>query len=249
LFEVNKTIEIRIHAIHGGGLRNAIPRESFATIWVADAKVSTFLSIMNEMATTLQQEYRTTDPSIEVEWTKVDGISTVLGNKFQNKLLRSIYACPNGIYRMSPDIKDLVQTSNNLARVEVANGKYEILNLTRSSVDSEKEDEVAAIQSTFELMGATVTTDGDYPGWEPRPNAGIVSLMDNLYTEMFGKKANVNACHAGLECGILGTNYPEMEMISFGPNIRGAHSPDEKVQISSVQKTWDLLLEALKRID
>lgn len=249
LFELNKTIDMRIHAINGGGLRNALPRESFATVWVADAHVSTFLSMMNELATTLQQEYQTTDPNIEVEWAKVDGISTVFGRKFQNKLLRSIYACPNGIYRMSPDIKDLVQTSNNLARVEVADGKYEILNLTRSSVDSEKNDEVAAIQSTFELLGASVSTEGDYPGWTPRPDAGIVSLMDNLYSEMFKEKAHVNACHAGLECGILGTNYPEMEMISFGPNIRGAHSPDEKVQISSVQKTWGFLLETLKRIN
>ena len=149
---------------------------------------------------------------------------------------------------MSPDIKDLVQTSNNVARVLVENGKYKVLCLTRSSVDSEKIDEVNSISSAFELIGANVSYSGAYPGWTPKPGAEIVKIMSNLYQEMFDGKADVNACHAGLECGILGTNYPEMEMISFGPNIRGAHSPDEKVQISSVQKFWKYLLETLKRI-
>ena len=110
-------------------------------------------------------------------------------------------------------------------------------------------DEAAAIRSVFELMGAEVRFSGDYPGWTPRPGSGIVQLMSDLYREMYQEEPHVNACHAGLECGILGTNYPEMEMISFGPNIRGAHSPDEKTQISSVQKFWDFLQETLQRIN
>ena len=150
---------------------------------------------------------------------------------------------------MGADIRELVQHSNNLARVLVKEGAYQILCLTRSSVDSEKEDVVNAIISTFELMEATMSTDGSYPGWAPKPEAEIVKLMSNLYEEMFGEQPHVNACHAGLECGILGNHYPDMEMISFGPNIRGAHSPDEKVQISSVQKFWKYLLETLKRIE
>jgi len=166
----------------------------------------------------------------------------------QINMLRAIYACPVGIYRMSPDIEGLVQTSNNLARVLIENGTYSIQCLTRSSVDSEKVDEANAIQSIFEMIGAEVTLSGDYPGWTPRPGAEIVSIMSNLYKEMFDAEAHVMACHAGLECGILGTNYPDMEMISFGPNIKGAHSPDERVQISSVQKYWGFLLETLKRI-
>jgi dipeptidase D len=149
---------------------------------------------------------------------------------------------------MSPDIDDLVQTSNNLARVLVKEGAYEILCLTRSSVDTEKMDLAQAIKSAFELIGSSVNYSGDYPGWTPKPDAGIVHLMKNLYAEKFNEEAHVYACHAGLECGILGTNYPEMEMISFGPNIRGAHSPDEKVQISSVQKFWSFLLDTLKII-
>jgi dipeptidase D len=172
----------------------------------------------------------------------------VLSPDFQQKLLRSIYACPNGIYRLSPDIADLVQTSNNLSKVLVENGQYSIQCLTRSSVNSEKMDLAAAITSSFELMGAGVGYSSEYPGWVPRPTSGIVQLMSQLHQELYGSAPHVNACHAGLECGIIGTHYPNMEMISFGPNIRGAHSPDEKVQISSVQKFWGFLLETLHRI-
>ena len=145
-------------------------------------------------------------------------------------------------------MEGLVQTSNNIARVQLGEGKYSIQCLTRSSVDTEKVDLALNIQAIMEMLGSSVGLDGDYPGWTPRPEAAIVKLMDELYEKQFGQKADVNACHAGLECGILGQNYPEMEMISFGPNIRGAHSPDERVQISSVQKYWPFLLETLKNI-
>jgi dipeptidase D len=148
---------------------------------------------------------------------------------------------------MSPDIKDLVQTSNNLARVLVKDGSYKVMCLTRSSVDTEKMDEAEAIKSIFELIGSEVELAGSYPGWTPNPTSTLVDLMRNTYEELYKENPHVNACHAGLECGILGTNYPEMEMISFGPNIRGAHSPDEMVQISSVQKFWNYLLVVLDR--
>ena len=149
---------------------------------------------------------------------------------------------------MSPEITGLVQTSNNVARVLVKDGSFTILCLTRSSVDSEKIDLTKTICYNFELAGATPSFGGSYPGWAPKPDAPIVKLMSDLYEERYKEKAKVNAVHAGLECGILGANYPAMQMISFGPNIRGAHSPDEKVQISSVQKYWPFLLETLKRI-
>ena len=149
---------------------------------------------------------------------------------------------------MSPDIADLVQTSNNLARVELKDGQLIVQCLTRGAVDSEKMAHAAEVEGAFTLLGAAVDFAGAYPGWTPRPEAGIVRLMEELYEEHFGRKAQVVACHAGLECGIIGRNYPEMEMISFGPNIRGAHSPDEKVQVSSVERFWGLLLETLRRI-
>jgi dipeptidase D len=248
LMNASKSFDIRVSAIDGGSLRNAIPRESVVDLCVHQDQMKAFADFVQTQQQVLKAEHGTTDPQLNVGWSEIPLPSTVLNKQFEKDLLRALYACPNGIYRMSPDIERLVQTSNNLARVLVKEGSYTIQCLTRSSVDSEKMDLAQAIQSCFELCGAAVVFSGAYPGWTPRPGSSIVSLMSNLYEELFKQKAHVNACHAGLECGILGTNYPAMEMISFGPNIRGAHSPDETVQISSVQKFWAYLLEALKRI-
>jgi dipeptidase D len=248
LSKATEFFDVRIHAIDGGSLRNAIPRESVSDVVVSDKNEKAFLSFIEEMRKILTEEYHITDPNISIAASLIAPVSIVLNHEFQKILLKVLYACPNGIYRMSPDIEGLVQTSNNIARVLVKDGNYSIQCLTRSAVNSEKMDLAQAIRSTFELVGAEVTTAGGYPGWAPRPDSSIVKLMSELYTEMYHDRPLVNACHAGLECGILGTNYPAMEMISFGPNIRGAHSPDERVQISSVQKYWKYLLETLKRI-
>ncbi len=238
----------RIYSINGGGLRNAIPRESAAIFALPTDKVGDFEQYIAEQTAILKKEYHSTDPDLAVGLEKTNSPQTAFALDFQQKALRSIYACPNGIYRLSPDIPDLVQSSNNLSRVLVENGQYSVQCLTRSSVNTEKMDLANAITSSFELLGASVSYSSEYPGWVPQPEAGIVKLMSQLHQEMYGSAPHVNACHAGLECGIIGTNYPDMEMISFGPNIRGAHSPDEKVQISSVQKFWGYLLETLKRI-
>jgi len=246
LFHASQEMDIQIAKIDGGSLRNAIPRESKATFYFDLEQLSILEELISTIGDSIVNEHNTTDPNIEISFEAIEGQFGVLPSDVQNKIIKSIYACPNGIYRMSPDIESLVQTSNNLARVLVDEGKYEILCLTRSSVNTEKEDLAQAIQSTFELAGADVTTDGSYPGWPPKPDSAIVKLMADLYRSNFSEEPNVNACHAGLECGILGQNYPEMEMISFGPNIRGAHSPDEKVQISSVQKFWGFLLDTLQ---
>ncbi len=248
LFQAADQFGLRIASVDGGSLRNAIPRESFAVVAVPQAQDAAFQSFVNTEKAVLKSEYATTDPNLDVVLEPAEQPQLVLAPDFQYKLLRAIQACPNGIFRMSPDIEGLVQTSNNLARVLVKDGNYSIQCLTRSSVDTEKMDLARAIQGTFELVGANVSLAGSYPGWTPRPDATIVKLMSDLYREMYQEEAHVNACHAGLECGIVGANYPKMEMISFGPNIRGAHSPDEKVQISSVQKYWDFTLETLKRI-
>ena len=248
LFLATEQFGLRIGSINAGGLRNAIPRESFATVTLHASQLTALQKFISEQTAILKSEYATTDPGLEVFLEPAELPSSLLSVEFQGKLLRAVWACPNGIFRMSPDVEDLVQTSNNLAQVLVSDGEYRVMCLTRGSVDSEKIDLAGAIRSTFELIGAEVKLTGDYPGWVPRPNAPIVKLMSDLYEEMFGEKAPVLACHAGLECGILGANYPDMQMISFGPNIRGAHSPDEKVQISSVQKYWGFLMETLKRI-
>ncbi|MEO0776501.1 MAG: aminoacyl-histidine dipeptidase [Bacteroidota bacterium] len=248
LFLLEEQYNLSIAQIDGGGLRNAIPRESFADLVLGATDFAQFEQSIAQIGAELRAEHRSTDPDLELRVERIDLPPSVLPADFQGQLLRAIYACPNGIFRMSPTIPGLVQSSNNLARVKVAAGEYECLCLTRSSVDTEKFDLARAIRSAFEMLGAEVSLQSDYPGWTPKPEAAIIRTMSELYREMFDAEPRVNACHAGLECGILGTHYPAMEMISFGPNIRGAHSPDEKVQISSVQKYWPYLLETLRRI-
>ena len=248
LMGLTKDFGVRIGGIDGGGLRNAIPRESHAHLAFPADQVAPAQAYVAAQQAVLQAEYQTTDPGLVLSFEPTARPETLLDPAFQTALLRAIYACPSGIYRLSPDIPGLVQTSNNLARVRVEGGKYELLCLTRSSVDSEKMDLATAIESAFAMMGAEVELSGDYPGWTPKPHAPIIETMSRLYRELFQDEPRVAACHAGLECGILGTNYPGMDMISFGPNIRGAHSPDEKVQISSVQKFWHYLLETLRRV-
>lgn len=244
-----ESIGIRIAEIDGGGLRNAIPRESTAWVAIPENQEEAWDEIMEQLGGEIIAEHSTTDSELELSSESCDAPDSVAEEKFSGQFLRAIQACPNGIFRMSPDVEGLVQTSNNLARIVLGNGGYEVLCLTRSSVESEKMDEAHTIRSVFELIGAKVTMDGDYPGWTPKPDSEIVRLMTKIYRERFNEEPHVMACHAGLECGILGQNYPDMEMISFGPNIRGAHSPDEKVQISSVQKFWGLLLETLERLN
>ncbi len=248
LWRTHEHFGMRIASIDGGGLRNAIPREAGAVVAIRAADARTFEKHIAHQMEILKKEYATTDPNLVLVAAEVETPDRVMDIQHQEQLLAAIYACPNGIYRMSPDIPDLVQTSNNLARVEADKGEVKILCLTRSSVDSEKMDLAHAIEANFYNIGADVELSGSYPGWTPLPGSAIVSLMSDLYREMYKEEPKVAACHAGLECGILGTHYPEMEMISFGPNIRGAHSPDEKVQISSVQKFWNYTLETLKRI-
>lgn len=248
LWELDRQIPMHIHQFDGGGLRNAIPREARAWIWIDDQHLPQAQQIIDELRTTLQGEYKTTDPNLQLHFQPHQHPSTAIAPPQQRAFLNAIYACPNGIYRLSPDVDDLVQTSNNLARVWMGNGTFRAENLTRSAVDSEKIDQANAIRACFQLAGAKVEYSGSYPGWAPDPNASINAIVSQVYEELYGHKPHVLACHAGLECGIIKKAYPEVEMISFGPNIRGAHSPDEKVQISSVQRFWKLLTEVLRRL-
>jgi len=248
LWRTHEHFGLRVSQIEGGSLRNAIPRESFATVLVREADARTFEKHVAHQEAIIKKEHSTTDPNLKIAASEIEMPAKVMDVNHQEQILRAIYACQNGIYRMSPDIPGLVQTSNNVARVQVNEGEIKVLCLTRSSVDSEKFDLAHSISANFFNIGAEVDLSGSYPGWTPAPDSNIVKLMTELYQEKYNETPKVMACHAGLECGILGTHYPEMQMISFGPNIRGAHSPDEKVQISSVQKYWDYLLETLKRI-
>ncbi len=244
LFAVREQCEIA--EIDGGSLRNAIPRESNAIIVTADATVleEAFYTIAKHIIA----EYTTIENDLEISLEECILPENVLAKEDQKSLLKAIYITHNGVYRMSPDIPDLVETSNNVARVLVKDGNIKIGCLTRSSVESGKTNLANNITTGFELAGFSVDLAGSYPGWKPNPNSDILKVLDKTYQKLFNEKPNIMACHAGLECGILGTNYPDMDMISFGPTIKGAHSPDERANIKSTQKFWSYLLEILEAI-
>lgn len=248
LYKINAIDSLRIATINGGSLRNAIPRESVAIVAVNASDVEQLKNIITDYDGIFKNEYSSTDPKLALTITAKNESSKVISRLDSNQIVNALYACPNAVYRLSPDIAGLVQTSNNIAKVTVENKEWTIQCLTRSSVDSEKVDLSNSIAAAFSLIGGTVRFGSDYPGWMPKPDAAIVTIMENLYEELFQEKAHVNAVHAGLECGIIGKNYPKVQMISFGPNILGAHSPDERVQISSVQKFWKYLLATLEKI-
>ncbi len=248
LFDGFENFGLRISEIDGGSLRNAIPRESNAMVAIDAIHEDAFLLEMKQQEAVIKTELKTMEPNLEIVVSKTEAPKRIMDLGVQEGLTRAIYAACNGVYRMSADIPDLVETSNNVARVIVKDGVIKIGCLTRSSVESAKWDLVNTLRATFELTGCEVEASGDYPGWTPNMDSPILKVLSKIYKDMNGEEAHVAACHAGLECGILGTNYPEMDMISFGPNIKGAHSPDERTQISSVQKYWKFVLEILKQI-
>ena len=248
LFDAFENFGLRISEIDGGSLRNAIPRESRAIVAIDRIHEDAFKYEMAMQVEAIQTELNTLEPDLTVEFTKIDTPKVIMDLGVQEGITRAIYAAWNGVYRMSADIPELVETSNNVARVSIKGGNVNIGCLTRSSVESSKMDLAMMLRATFELIGCEVELSGDYPGWAPDMESSILNVLRTLYEDLYNEKPKVAACHAGLECGILGTNYPDMEMISFGPNIRGAHSPDERAQISSVQKFWGFLLAILKQI-
>jgi dipeptidase D len=239
---------IKISEINGGGLRNAIPRESLAILSVLSSEKGKFLDKIIQVSNQIKKELFSVEGDLEIDFQEVVVPNKVMTQMSQTYLLKSIYAAHNGVYSMSREMENLVETSNNIAKVIV---KDEIINihcLTRSSVESSKTDLVNSLRASFELAGFEVTLSGDYPGWKPNIDSPILSSMRNIYVDLFGEIPKVVACHAGLECGILGKNYPDMDMISFGPTIEGAHSPDERANIKSTQKFWKFLVTTLENI-
>ncbi len=233
-------------SIDGGGLRNAIPREARAVISVRNS--SDFIEAANSLRHAILEEYASIEKDLHIHIEPFTSHERAVSSGDSRKIISVLKSLHNGVFRMSPDVADLVESSNNVARVELQEGALKILNLTRSSVDSTKMVVAEQLKSVCELAGMVVEFSGSYPGWKPKPGSEIVQLMEKIYTKKFGNAPHVVACHAGLECGIIGANYPEMEMVSFGPTIRGAHSPDERASISSTQKFWGFLQEILAQI-
>ena len=249
LFDGFDNFGLQIASIHGGSLRNAIPRESVAQVIIAEVYDEAFVFDMQQIVNEIKLELQSTEPNLEIGFEKMESTPTkVMPSIAQFYFVRAMYTAHNGVYRMSADFDNLVETSNNIAKVVLGNGQLSVQCLTRSSVESAKMDLANALRSAFELMGCEVEFSGSYPGWTPNSKSEILDVLTSIYEKQNNEKAKVVACHAGLECGILGANYPDMDMISFGPTIHGAHSPDERASISSAQKFWKFLVEILASI-
>ncbi len=248
IWETQQDFSLRIGSIDGGSLRNAIPRESFATIVVDSDKADDFKKRVVELVAIIQSELVRTEPDLTVLIEPTTAPTTVMDSARQTQLVQAIYAAPCGVIRMSDEMAGLVETSTSLARVKVDSGSAVVQFLTRSSVQTARDDLSNMIEATFCLAGANVEHSGGYPGWKPNADSEILARMETIYEGLFGKKPEVNAVHAGLECGIIGSVYPGLDMISFGPTIKNPHSPDEKCEIASVAKYWQFLLATLKQI-
>ncbi|WHF51975.1 aminoacyl-histidine dipeptidase [Chryseobacterium gotjawalense] len=237
---------IQLISIDSGGLRNAIPREGNVVLSVRNSVE--FIEGAEILKASIMEEFSSVEKDLHLNIETYSTPEQAISEEDSRKIILALKSAHNGVYRMSPDVKDLVETSNNIARVQLENGALQILNLSRSSVESGKFAVAEQLKSVYELAGMDVEFSGSYPGWKPKPGSEIVQIMEKIYEKDFGEKPQVVACHAGLECGIIGANYPDMEMVSFGPTIRGAHSPDERANIPSVQKFWGFLKEILANI-
>lgn len=240
--------EARLAAIDGGSLRNAIPREAVAVITVPEEGVRDVLDLVDEYAALFVEEYAGVEDGISLTAETTGLPSGLLPEEIQDDLINGVTACPNGVFRVIPELPSVVETSNNLAIVKSNGTSVECKCLIRSSVESRKDELASMVASAFALAGAKVEFSGAYPGWKPNLQSPILKEMTKVYEENYGKTPKVMIIHAGLECGILGMNYPKMDMISFGPTIRYPHSPDEKVNIATVEKFWDYLVKTLANI-
>ena len=226
----------KLASINAGSLTNVIPRDCTAVVAIKIEYVSLFENNLEIFQDKIQKEFELTDPLVTISFKKIEDRLSVIGENDQIDLLSSIDAIPNGVLSMTEGLDDLVQTSNNVAKINLEKGHFEIGCHTRSSIDTERDGVVEEIKKCFPK--GNVSAIGPYPGWEPQPTSNLLAIAINCYAELNESKPAVASIHAGLECGVLSGTFPKMEMISIGPNILGAHSPEERLQISSVQKFW-----------
>ena len=239
---------IRLVKFDGGNLRNAIAREAFAIVGVPVSHEIAFKEFVKEYSSTVRSEYKITEPDLDISCSVTNSSNHFIDLISQEKLLNSLYACPHGVIAWSAEIPNFVETSTNLASIKTHDDEISITTSQRSSVESAKDDICNMVASVFRLTNAQIEHTDGYPGWKPNPASKVVKITEDAYERLFKVKPKVLAIHAGLECGLIGDVYPNMDMISFGPSIRGAHSPDERLNIETVQKFWDLTLDVLKNI-
>jgi dipeptidase D len=248
LWLLDRETGIRLSEFDGGNLRNAIPREAFAIFTIAKNDKDKAKRLFDTYSKDIKKELHATEPGLTLSFEEVSSPEFVIDKKTQDALLDSLYACPHGVIAWSQTIDGLVETSTNLASVKFKGDKIEVSTSQRSSVESSKWDIAHMVEAVFMLAGASVKHGEGYPGWAPDKNSEILRISETAYEKLFKTKPVVRAIHAGLECGLFLEKYPDLDMISFGPTIKGAHSPDERLHIESNVKFWDLLLEVLKKV-
>lgn len=237
--------QLQIVEVNGGSLRNAIPRESFATV----AALPTYLEEFEQRAKAIKLEYNVQDANLSIHIEPTSPATKAMSLADTQKVTTTLYAVHNGVFRYSRTIDGLVETSSSLARVIIENGEFVTQSLQRSSLESGKKDVANTVAAPFRLMHCDVVQEGDYPSWTPNPKSPILDVLVAKYRVLFnGEVPKVMAIHAGLECGLLGERYPGLDMVSFGPTIKGAHSPDERCGIQSTQKFWKFLKEILANV-
>ena len=235
-------------SINGGGLRNAIPREVNAILAVPAKKATAFKTFAKKFDETLKAEFSATEENLSVSVKAVDTPKKVIRTKAQNQFINMVFAIPNGVLRMSDSMDNLVETSNNVAAIKAENGTMSVTCLLRSSVDSAKNALGDRMTAIAELAECGIELSGAYPGWKPNMKSPILKTCQSVYKKKFKEEPKIMAIHAGLECGLFGACYPDWDMVSFGPTIEHPHSPVERVNIDSVGKFFDFLVEVLKNI-
>lgn len=240
--------EARLASVEGGNMRNAIPREAKAVITIPADNKKEIEKLAEEYAETFNDEYKAIENGIFVEVRQVELPDALIPEEIQDDFVNAVTACPNGVFRMIPEIPDTVETSTNLSIVVANSTDISVRCLLRSSVDSKKEELASMIESVFALAGAKVEFSGGYSGWNPNMDSPILKTMADVYQKEFGKPAVVRVVHAGLECGIIGATEPRLDMVSVGPTMRHPHTPDEKVNIASVERFWRFIVATLEAI-
>lgn len=249
LFNLSLKHVVKLSEISGGNLRNAIPRAAHAVFGVSSESKDKVMVAFNEYVAAVEKEYAHTDPNMTITIESVEKPEYAIDTDTSDRLIRSLYACPHGVISMSHDLEGLVETSTNLAAVKMQdNSTILITTSQRSSVESRKWDIARQIEALFVLAGAHVTHGDGYPGWAPDMNSTIMKIASDAYEELYNVKPAIKAIHAGLECGLFLTKYPHLDMVSFGPTLRGVHSPSEKMHIPAVEKFWNQLTLILKKV-
>ena len=238
---------IRLGMFDGGNLRNAIPREAYAVVAVPEHTALIFETSLANYVSAVKALYAATEPNFKITLAQA-AEQPVIDEDTQSSLLAAIVGLPNGVLAMSQTMKGLVETSTNTASVKFVDGKIVVTTSQRSSVEIAKKNAMHSVEAVLALSGATVEHSDGYPGWTPNPNSSLLAWSIDSYKSLFGAEPKVRAIHAGLECGLFLEKYPHLEMVSFGPTLRGVHSPDERLEIATVDKFWRLLLDVLKRV-